>query len=289
MITPQNYYSLNNKGLSQSKIKDYIIDPNYCYRKNISGEYVKETKQAWNVGDAIDNILTDAETMSEYVVLSIPMGEKDTYWMTKAGKQYKADIIASGKKVITAADYDLIINVSDAVDKTEVYQKIKKEYTFQEIVQIPMELGQHFDCLYGKIDAYKINDDGVCDLLDLKSTASLPVDLRTGKVSSKRYLYSALDYGYFIQLWFYAYLLRQKYSQIKSFRYWHLAVEKKEPYRVELFKISDYEINKWGDVVLNAIDNIKNDKTFNKFQPSFDDPSQLGEELSEDEFDSLNS
>lgn len=291
MITNENYYDLNNKGLSQSKIKDYIIDPNYCYRKNISGELKKEQKQAWNVGGAIDDILTETDSLSNYAVLSVPINEKKTFFMTKIGKAYKQELIDSGAKLLSVSDYDLVIEVTDAVEKTSAWKKIKKEYTFQEIIQIPMKLGKHFDCLYGKPDAYKINDDGVCDLLDVKSTASLPVDLMTGETSWRKYMYSALDYGYFIQLWYYGHLLKLKYPKIKSFRYWHLTAEKKEPYHVELFKIDNIEVEKCANHVLAMIDRIAKDTEYTKKDTGFDNFVTLGwfqEETTEEDFDKSN-
>ena len=292
-ITNETYFELNNKGLSQSKIKDYIIDPNYCYRKNISGKLKKDYKQAWNIGSAIDDILTEKDNMSSYAVLSVPLGEKATYFMTKVGKAYKQSLIDAGQSILSVADYNLIIEVTDAVEQTSAWKQIKKEYTFQEILEVPMELGEHFDCLYGKPDAYKINKDGVCDLLDVKTTASLPVDLATGEIALRKYMYSALDFGYFIQLWFYGFLLKSKYPQIKSFRYWHLTAEKKEPYHVELFRVDDEEVEKCEDYIMTVIDKIAGDKDFAKRDTGFDNFTKLGwftkeDDITEEEFNKAN-
>jgi hypothetical protein len=279
MINETNYYDLNNKGLSQSKIKDYIICPNMCYRKNISGELEKVEKKAWDIGKAIDSILTGEDSISDYMVLEapkdIPEEKRKTYFMTNAGKAYKQELVDSGKKLITEADYDLIIEVANAVEITDAWKQIKKEFTFQEIISVEQDLGKNFDCLVGKPDAYRINKDGVCDLLDVKTTVALPVNLLTGRVNKRKYLYSALDLGYFIQMWFYSYLLRLKYPEITSFRYFHLAVEKKEPFRVELFQIPNYSVIKYEPFLLDTIEKIAKDDKYQKRDVSFEDAELL--------------
>lgn len=261
IITEQNYFDLDNKGLSQSKIKDYLKCPNYFYRKNISGEYVRPVKKAFQIGDAIDNILTQAETPDGYAVCE----NKRT---TKAGKAEAADLEFAGKKVISRTDFNTIIEAADAVDKTEAYQEIKNTFTFQEIIEIEKELGEHFKVLYGKLDAYRINSDGVCDLLDLKSAMT---------IEERQYFYKFFSFGYDKQIWFYAYLLKLKYPKIKSFRYWHLAVEKSEPFRVKLFTIPNRFIDKCEKEMLATIDKIAHDKEFNKETVSFKSPIELGD------------
>ena len=261
MITEQNYFELNNGGLSQSKIKDYLVCPNYFYRKNITGTLKREFKKAFQIGDAIDNILTQNDTLNNYAVCE----EKRT---TKAGKAEAADLIFAGKTVISRTDYDTIVDIADAVIKSDAYTEVLKNYTFQEILEVPMDLGEHFSALYGKPDAYRINEDGVCDLLDLKSTVT---------VDDRKYFYKFFSFGYDKQLWFYSYLLRMKYAQIKSFRFWHLAVEKTEPYNVKLFSIPAGLIMGCEQLMLETIDKIAKDKSFAKYNPSFTNYITLGD------------
>ncbi len=286
MINKENYYDLNNRGLSQSKIKDYIVCPNMCFRKNISGELVKEDKKTWDIGSAIDSILTGEDSISNFLVLEPPKDiseeKRKTYFMTNAGKAYKQELIDSGKKIITEADYELIINVADAVDKTTAWKQIKKEFIFQEIISVEKDLGDYFDCMIGKPDAYRIKD-GVCDLLDIKTTVSLPINLLTGKVNKRKYIYSALDYGYYIQMLYYRDLLKAKYPEIESFRFLHCAVEKKEPFNVNLFIIPNNEVEKYEEILYSTIENIKNDKDFKKRDVSLDNAELLVFDEKEDD------
>jgi hypothetical protein len=260
MITPDNYYSVNNKGLSQSKCKDYEIDPNFFYRKHISGELEKEPKKSFEIGAAVDDILTQINTLNNYAVF-----ESDR--RTKTGKQEYQDLIDAGKTPLSRADYDKIVDLADAVVKTSAYTEISKDYVFQEIVQIPAQLGPNFDCYYGKPDAYRIKD-GVCDLLDIKTTQS---------VNAKKYFYQAMGFGYMKQLWFYSLLLESKYPKIKSFRYWHLAVDKKEPYLVQLFSIPKHFVDEAGFEFQQTIDRLIADTTYLKYNPSFENPAIFGQ------------
>lgn len=259
MLTKENYFSLNNKALTNSKIKTYLQCPNYFYRLYISGEVEKEFKKAFNIGDAVDNILTQRDEMTNYAVCEA----KRT---TKEGKKEAANLEFAGKTVISRTDYNLIVNIADAVIKTSAYAEILKNFVFQEILETPADLGEHFKVLAGRPDAYRINSDGVCDLLDLKTTINIDPD---------KFYYSAISYGYFKQLWIYAFLLKVKYPEIKSFRYWHLAVEKKEPYRVELFSIPNKYVDDCEQDILETIQKIATDKEFKKKDASFKSPTPL--------------
>lgn len=260
MINQSNYFSLNNKGLSQSKIKDYVLCPNYFFRRNVSGELAKEHKKTFDIGSAVDDILTQHNKLNNFAICENKL-------TTKAGKAEKMDLEIQGKTVLTRADYNKIIEISAAVMDTSAYKEIEKTYTFQEILVIEDEdLGEHFDFRYGMADAYKINDDGVCDLLDIKTTVD---------IDPKKYMYKFTSYGYDLQLWYYSDLLKKKYPQIKSFRYWHLSAEKSEPYRVKLFPIPNHIIDQCGPYMEHMINKIANDKDFKREDASFKIPTPL--------------
>lgn len=258
-INEGNYFSLNNRGLSQSKLKEYGICPNYFYRKNITGEFVREETAALKIGHEVDALLTEIEKETNSVVFT---GDR----RTKLGKEEYQLLIESGKTVLSQAEYDNIQAVVKAVKETSAYQEIEKTFVFQEILQIEAELGPHFDFLYGKVDAYRINPDGVCDLLDLKTCRS---------VNHRRYYFNAVELGYFKQLRFYAWLLEQKYPQIKGFRFYHLAVEKSEPFGVRLFQIPNEYIMKESEWVQETIKKVREDKEFKKADASFKTPTEL--------------
>jgi len=274
MITNENYYAVNNKGLSQSKIKDYTLCPNFFYRRNISGELAKEHKKTFDIGNAVDDILTQRTELNNFAICENKL-------TTKAGKAEKLDLEMKGKTVLTRADYNKIVEIADATMKTSAYQEIEKNYTFQEIVIVEPkdfdeeleDLGQHFQWLYGKMDAYKIDENFICDLLDVKTA---------NEIEPKKYIHKFISFGYDKQLWFYSKLLKAKYPQIKAFRYWHLSAEKSEPYRVRLFPIPNRIINQCGPEMIRLIKTIAGDKEFKREDASFTNPTQLFPEWHED-------
>jgi hypothetical protein len=261
MITNENYFTPNNHGLSQSKIKDYLKDPNYFFRKHIKGE-VTTKSDAFTVGGAVDDLLTDLGNLNKgvYVVVS-----------RRNLKNPPVGVIEVNQK-----QFDEIISIASAVEDTSAWAFIKENFKFQEILQVPADLGEHFNCLVGKPDAYFIDQNDHCWLMDLKTTVS---------VLPRQYYYNALSYGYFQQMWFYAYLLKQKYTNIKTLSYWHLAVEKKEPFNVELFKIPNYYVDDYAEMMLKVIETIKNDKEFKKKDATFENPTLLKDPKDDSEFE----
>ena len=241
MITDKNYYDVNNKGLSQSKIKRYEQDPNYMYRSYISGELEKKDTKAFLVGREVDSILTEMDKAQNTVLSIYPDFRK------KEAREWKVDQEFAGKTVVTNKEYEQIMATAIAVQSTSIWKEIEKDYTMQEVIQIPQELGEHFDCLYGKLDAYKIDEEGICDLTDLKTSIT---------VNQRQFFYKAKDLGYFKQLWMYSYLLMKKYPQINGFRYWFVVAEKSEPYRVALFRVDNALVENCEDDMLRLISDI---------------------------------
>lgn len=274
MINDSNYYAVNNRGLSQSKIKMYKLDPNYMYRSCISGELVRDDTEAFKIGREVDSILTEMDKSQNTVI--------NTMWpdfKTKAAREWKANLMAQGKTVVSQKEYDKIMATAIAVQSTTIWKHIEKTCTFQKILTLKKTVGQYFDMLYGKPDAFSIDKDGICDLYDLKTAAT---------IDEKKFFYKAKDYGYFSQFCFYTHLLSNNYPQIKCFRYWFVVAEKSEPYRVKLFKVPVRLVDKQWHELDELITDISIDKTFAKPDVSFDtaieltDPSESFEDLIED-------
>ncbi|MBN1113488.1 MAG: PD-(D/E)XK nuclease-like domain-containing protein [Bacteroidales bacterium] len=261
MINEQNYYELNNKGLSQSKIKLYDLCPNYFYRSVISGEVAKKDTKSFMVGREVDSILTEMDKFQNTIIA--PYDD----FRSKEAREWKADQEAQGKNVIKEDEYQNIMAVAIAVQDTDIWKDIEKNFIMQEIIQIPDNtLGEHFDCRYGKIDAYRIDKDGICDLVDLKTALS---------ANKKKFFYKAQDLGYFKQLKWYSQLLQEKYPQIKGFRYWFVVAEKSEPYKVSLFKVPEHLIDECESDLQATVSLIANDKEFKKANITWLDAIEL--------------
>jgi hypothetical protein len=259
-ITQENYFSVNNGALSNSKIKDFLLDKNYFYRKHILGEVEQKKTKSFLIGDVTDNILTEINTKN-YAVCQFDGRTKD-------GKEERARYEADGKIVISQQDYDLILNIADAVFNTDAYKSLA-DFKKQEIIQIEMDLGEHFSVLAGKPDFYQIKD-GVCTIVDLKTTTS---------IDERKYHYTCLEYGYYNQLALYGYILSKLYQEIKSFEYYHLAVAKiQDIYPVGVFRLSNDRISMVQEYLINEVlQAIKNEKEFKKYNPTMNSAITIGE------------
>lgn len=249
MITEQNYYDLDNHGLSQSKIKMYQKCPNYMYRACISGDLKRKDNKNFMVGREVDSILTEMDRFQNTIIA--PYAD----FRSKDAREWKADQEAQGKTVVKESEYEYIMSIAIAVQDTSIWKDIEKNFVMQEIIIRPdKELGEHFDCLYGKLDAYKI-EDGVCIILDLKTSNT---------IDRRQFFYKAEDLGYFKQIWMYRELLRWKYPEIKEFRYYFVVAEKSEPFKVALFKVPEILIDRCENDMAETIDKIAKDKEFKK-------------------------
>jgi len=258
IITKDNYFDPDTKAAHQSMLKDYFLCPNFFYRKNILHTVEQKESKAFDIGHAVDDILTETDSVDNYAIFE---GDR----RTKDGKTEYQALVDAGKKVISQKDYDQIINICDAIYKTSAYKEIFKSYNRQEIIQMPIDLGEHFDSIVGKIDFFTIDENGVCYLNDMKTTRS---------IEDNKFFYSAKEYGYFFQLFVYSILLKYKYPEINSFEYSILAGETAEPYRVKYFKIPTQYIEQEADRYLYAINSIKAG-LFDKEDASIQNPTLL--------------
>lgn len=256
-LTPKNYYDKNTGALTCSKIKDYAICPNYFYRKHILCEVEDAPSDAFLIGGLVDKLLSGEDFEKRYEVV-----ERRT---AKA----KVDAEERGVTLMLQSQLDEIIEVADAVDQTDAWKTIKEKGVFQDILQVPMDIGKHFNSLAGRPDVYWIDENGVCFLTDLKTAAS---------ADHRKFYYQALGFKYHWQLANYKMLLTILHPEIKSFRCFNLVVAKrKNIYDVELEEIPENIIARAEVEVMDMIAKINNDKDFKKYNPSFANPHIFGQ------------
>jgi hypothetical protein len=257
-ITKENYFNPDTKALHQSSIKSYFLCPNYFYRKEVLHTVEQKESKAFDIGHAVDDILTETDSVDNYAIFE---GDR----RTKDGKAEYQALVDAGKKVISQKDYDTILEIVDSIEKTTAYREIFKSYNRQEIIQMPIDSGEHFDSIVGEMDFFMIDENNVCHLNDMKTTRS---------IDDNKFYYAAKEYGYFFQLFVYSILLKYKYPEIKSFEYSILAGETAEPYRVKYFKIPSQYVEAEADRYLYAINSIKAGM-FDKEDASIKNPTLL--------------
>jgi hypothetical protein len=226
------------------------------YRLYISGDLELGSNKNFMVGSAVDGILTEMDKFENIIIAPY-----DDFLIKKA-REWKAEQEDLGKTVVKESEYENIMAIAVAVQETSIWKDIEKNYTMQDIIIKPdKDLGKHFDCLYGKVDAYKIEGD-TCILLDLKTAAD---------IEKRKFFYKAKDFGYFKQLWMYTELLKYKYPKIKRFEYYFVVAEKSEPYHVALFKIPNNFISRCEEDMIETIDKISKDTKLEKKDVTWDD------------------
>lgn len=268
MITQSQYFDLNNRVLSRSKIMDYMKCPNYFYRKHIKGDVVKEEKKAFTIGSAVDELLTTINNMSKYFVASAD-------GRTKEGKEQRQFAEEAGLTVSSEDEYNTILGLANAIEATTAWQDLKKKGEFQALVSMDIKIGEHFDHLAGLPDHLLIEGD-TCFISDLKTSMT---------IDKNKYYCHCKEYGYFLQAALYRFIIGINHPEIKKFVNQHIVVEKaKDLWRVQCFELPQEEVDKAMAVIKETIVAIENDKDFKKKDATWGDSILLKPYEKEEEF-----
>jgi hypothetical protein len=254
-INLTNYFSVNNRLLTGSKIKAFLQNKEYFYKRFISGEVIQKTTPSLTMGTLVDDLvgILDGVSTNKFVCVS-----------RRNMKNPPKGYIELNKTM-----YEEAINISDAVIKTDAYKElISKKYIRQGILTYDMKLGEHFDALGGMLDFYLVEGDKGT-IVDLKTTTS---------INPKDYYYTCLRYRYFEQLAIYRLLLKVNFPNVKTVKCYHLSVEKSQDmYNTEVFEIDserlDMVTNYLVDDILPA---IASEKGFKAHNPSLSTGVLLG-------------
>lgn len=260
MITLENYYDPRSRYLTRSKIMTYLKSPALFKQYWIDGNAPeKVNSKAFKIGSGVDNLLAQINNIDNYVVF-----EGDA--RTKEGKEYKQSLLDAGKEILTRSEYDEIIGLADAVEKTTAYKQIKN-WEKQKVLFANEKIGDYFDGLAGLPDY--INYDQKTQTVDI-------VDLKTSRtIDLRSYFYHAQEYGYFLQAALYVYLALKTYPDAKNYNFYHLVVEKSESYNVTVFRFPNLLVDSEIERLKDMIAVIGSDKEFKKIDALLDKPIDL--------------
>ena len=251
------YYSPGNGVLTQSKIKDFLKDREYFYKKHVAGEIEPKITDAMTVGKAVDCWITESKKAF-----------KDKYYVpnktrTTANDDYECQL--------TQAMMNEVVGLCESVTSTTVYKDIKKNFESQRILYVEKDIGKYFHVLAGIPDWVKIEKDS-CTIVDYKTTTS---------ISPHKYYYTCLDYGYFLQQAMYQKLVKEMYPKVKTFTSWHLVTEKDPDkiYKTGLFYLDQARIEKESGKLEDYIERITNEKKFKRDDVTWLDFEILGQDF----------
>lgn len=246
-MTKENYFQPNNRLLTNSKIKDYSICPNYFFRKHIMGEIKDDYKYHFAIGGAVDDILTQIKSKDKFICVS-----------RRNLKNPPIDHIE-----LNPTQYEEVMSLAIAVEETNAWQELQMwPDGFQNIIQAPLlESNKYFDCLAGIPDHYYIEND-TCYITDLKTSQT---------IDENKYYWHSLEYGYQQQLAIYKIILKYIYPEIEEFVCRHIVVEKrKNVYPVKTFKFTKEMIEMGATSAKETILKIIKDTEFIKFNPTWE-------------------
>ena len=199
-LTKKNYFTNDNKYISNSKIGDWLKDKNYFYRKNFLGTVEREVSDPMIIGSAVDTFVTGGEKKfkDEYIVVTRRSKKQPDY-----------------EHQLNNTMYNQVEKMSRNIMSQDAYKGLEG-YTSQKILQIEKPIGI-FPGMCGIPDWFKVDGDRAV-IVDLKTAE----DANPGK-----YFYKCRDYGYFRQMAFYYLLISHNYGvKFDNFRFRHLVVEK---------------------------------------------------------------
>lgn len=261
MLTTENYFTIKNRYLSNSKIKDYLRDKNYFYRKHIKGEITTPITDSMIIGKAVDTWLTDSKEafLKKYVAVSRRN-------LKNPPEDYTELNISTHRKVN---------DMCQAVVNNDAYKDLRW-YATQDILTMDYPINNDWKGLCGIPDWYKV-DGTNCIIVDLKTAQT---------ITPKKFHYKCLDFGYYRQQAMYQILLKHKYPQIKHFESRILAVENStnDVYLTNLFILDQARIEKEQTKIYEIIEDISAQEDYEPQNLKWSDAVTIGEitELSDE-------
>ena len=258
-LTNENYFTADNKYLTNSKVGDYLKSPNYFYRKHILHEIENKTSKAMVTGSAVDFLLAQDDDKPVFKVVA-----------RRNIKNPPTDCIE-----VNESDYEEIMAIATAVQETEVFADIDKKYIKNPILSFDTKIGKHFVGLAGRPDYILVTDKEI-----------IIVDLKTSRTTdTRKYYYHCKEFGYFRQQSVYQWLAKKTYGDLPV-RSYHLTVDKqKDICNVVLFELDQNEIDREAREVEYLTTEIANRTDYSRPKIAWKDAIKLQDPKTIDEWE----
>ena len=254
-LTHQNYHTLENRYLTNSRIGDWLKCKRFFFERHISGQRP-------------GMVITDALKIGKAVDIFISQGEEE----------FRKQFIAVSRRNIknppinvielTEKQYEDVIGMSQVILNQPAYKDLA-DYDKQRIITLDMPIGEHFCGLAGIPDFMRIEGD-TCYLVDEKTAWD---------TDDRKYYYKCRDFGYFRQFAVMTIILRQTNPEIKNFIYRHLVIEKDKDsiFQPAVFTLANEQIEAEIDVInKHIIPDISKEKDFKPKEVNWKDAILIG-------------
>lgn len=243
-LTKRNYFTPKNKYLTASKIKDYLVDPDYFRKLHITHELGKEETASMRLGKAVDVILTSGTSVFKRKYTRAVLKKDDPVLY--------AENQTTKKTVLTQVEYDKAILMAEAVKMTPAWQITKKAKT-QVILTMPSDKMGIWEGLAGMLDYLQI-DGETATITDLKTTAD---------AQDYKFQRTCLDYEYYLSMALYSLLVRENFKEVKTVQAKFLVVENdKSAPLVKTFIIKPAFLSAKMDEVIEQALKVSSDTEF---------------------------
>ena len=242
-------------GLSQSSIKEFLVSPAHYLA---STEEKREPTKAMNFGSAFHANMLAEEPTDFYAVKQKVDGR------SKAGKEYNDNfaIENQGKIIIDQEEYDTILSMHEAVKAHPEASRLMRNLTHREVAVFGTFKAQAGEVrLKGLIDGYS-------------ESGRYAIDLKSCEDASPAGFRKAIwDRRYDIQNCQYDWLLENADKKIDAFYF--IAVEKKNPMAVGVYRINSVSLLKSCENWVDAIERFSICQSTGKYPAYSDNPVEI--------------
>ncbi|MCK4982578.1 MAG: PD-(D/E)XK nuclease-like domain-containing protein, partial [Victivallaceae bacterium] len=238
----EEYHAKRNKFLSSHALVDFRKCPEFFHKKE-TGKIIDEDRPAYVIGRATHTLtLEGIEKFSSEYTVGEPINEKTGKSYGKNTLAYQSWLEAQAKAVISPKDFNFIKRLQIAVwlhnGAAELLQNgIAEGVVRTEYCNIPCQI---------RMDFFN-TESGIIDLKTCDSLDYFEADARR--------------YQYIYQAAFYCAVLQE--ASEKSYPFHLLAVEKQEPFRCGVWRISDDALAYAKSENTAAIEHLKRCRTEN--------------------------
>jgi len=263
MLNHANYYTNENKYLTNSKISTYLRDKPTFKRWYIDGKLEWESSPSLIMGKAVDTwVLGNKYKFNKlFEIKVLKKNNPDKYEKQQATE----------KTLIAPEMYKKIEQMVNNLLDTKIIKDIKRRpWTKDTILKMDSDKIPNFDGIAGIPDVFQINSDEAT-IIDLKTSAKIDEMSQKMKKSVRKdlikprlsFYWHASDYGYFRQLAFYSELIKRNYPNVNTFKYYWVVVGNQAPHHVQFYKVDSDVIDMVRDDLFeNIIPSICKDEKF---------------------------
>ena len=287
-ITDKNYHSPENTAISTSKVKTFLKSKELYYRRYIECSAPSLDSPGIKTGRIIDKILEQMTLHQFKRSYTVAVKKKDDKELFEKQKTMDRE------KILTPANYEAIVSIADRALRSpflEFYRDRKNKTEKQKVCIQHLDSPNHDIDICGMLDRFTISGN-TAYIDDYKTSAA------SGIKDPMRWYYVCKQYGYFMQMAVYKWLIEEEHPEIEKVVCRHVVfgTSKFDMYPIKLFVIPNSLLEAPLELFFETVVAIKEEQNWIDKLPSWEDAEELPEEellsegpqmITEEEMDNL--